>query len=434
MKKVLILTYYWPPSGGAGVQRTLKFVRYLPEFGIEPYVLTVDENKASYPVRDESLLKEIPQGLHLEKTSSFEPLNILAKIGGKEKVPYGGFSNSSNDSFTQKMLRWIRGNFFIPDARVGWVRFALKKASEIIQRENIDTVYISSPPHSSQLIGLKLRKRFPHIRWIADLRDPWTHIYYYSELLHTGPAKKADADLEKKVLQRCNHAVVVSNPIRKQFATLGNIPAEKISVIPNGYDESDFPLNKASVSEHFVITYVGTLAESYNPVVFFNALAGLVKVTGSDKIRFRLVGSAPPLIVSMISRFELEMFTEFIPYVPHVEAISYMQESHVNLLMIPDTQGADGILTGKLFEYLGAERPVLGIGPLEGEAAAIVRECGAGDFFSRDQAELIETWLQRWYSRWESGEQIRIDSVIHHKYRRRALTRQLAQLLRDETI
>jgi len=433
LKKVLIITYYWPPSGGAGVQRTLKFVKYLPEFGIEPVLLTVDPSVASYPVKDESLTAEVPSRLKIIRTRSFEPLNFLARIAGKDKVPHGGFSNTSKDSFSQKALRWIRGNFFIPDARVGWVAYATSSAIKIIEKEGIDTVYISSPPHSSQLIGFQLRQRFPNIRWVADLRDPWTKIYYYPELLHTSLAKKADKTLEKKVLKTCDHAVVVSKYIRNEFAELGDVSTGKIAVIPNGYDEIDFVPASDQLSDRFTITYTGTLAESYNPESLFGAIHEVVKIAGADHVRLRFVGTMPPSVRGMLRNYGLESCCEFIAYVPHAEAIRYMQESHINLLMIPDSLGAEGILTGKLFEYLGAARPILGIGPADGDAAAIVKECAAGEFFSRSQSEHITNWMLIYFRQWKEGVEIVNTSTVHHKYRRRALTGQLAAILLNKS-
>jgi hypothetical protein len=203
-RKVLIITYYWPPSGGAGVQRWLKFAKYLPEFGVEPIVLTVDPKYASYPQRDESLEKDIHQKLKVYKTKTFEPLNLLSGILGKKNVPYGGFTNVNKKSFLQTILRFIRGNFFIPDARVGWNNYAYKKAKEIIEEYKIDTVITTSPPHSTQLIGLELKKKLS-ITWIADFRDPWTDIYYYKDLLHTCLAKRLDKNKEQEVSNNLFH-------------------------------------------------------------------------------------------------------------------------------------------------------------------------------------------------------------------------------------
>ena len=198
IKKVLIITYYWPPSGGAGVQRWLKFVKYLPEFNIHPYVLSVDPQYASFPVLDESLEKEVPESVQVFKTKSREPFSFYKKITGESEIPYAGFVNQGNPGLLNKIARVIRGNLFIPDARVGWNKFALKKAIEIIQKYEIDTLITTSPPHSTQLIGLKLKNK-TGVNWIADLRDPWTDIYYYKQMYHTIWAKKLDEKYEKKV-------------------------------------------------------------------------------------------------------------------------------------------------------------------------------------------------------------------------------------------
>ncbi|MBK7966349.1 MAG: glycosyltransferase [Bacteroidetes bacterium] len=238
MKKVLVITYYWPPSGGAGVQRSLKFVKYLSHMGFSPMVLTVKEDKASYPLHDSSLLTEVPQTVKVVRTNSFEPLNILSSIIGKKNVPYGGFANANKESKKQKFLRWVRGNFFIPDARVGWVSYAFKEAKRIIEDEKIECVYISSPPHSSQLIGLKLKETFPQLRWVADLRDPWTDIYYYKDLLHGKRAKLKDEQFEKHVLEKADAIVVVSEPIKNSFLEKSVLVLpSKIHVLPNGFDE-----------------------------------------------------------------------------------------------------------------------------------------------------------------------------------------------------
>jgi glycosyltransferase involved in cell wall biosynthesis len=417
-KKVLFITYYWPPSGGAGVQRTLKFVRYVPEFGIEPIVLTVDPEKASYPVIDESLLKEVPIGVEVHKTSSFEPLKYLAQIVGRERVPHGGFTNASKDKLSQKVLRWIRGNFFIPDARVGWVKYAVTEAKRLIEQNNIDTIYVSSPPHSSQLIGLALKKWKPSLKWIADLRDPWTAIYYYNELMHTAWAGKIDAKYEKMVLQQCDHALVVSKPIQKEFALLGSIQPDKISVIPNGYDEENFDGNVLSRPQQFIINYTGTLADTYNPKSLIEAMANFCLGKPVNEIRLRFVGSMPSSIRQMLSANGLDDYCEFINYVPHAKAIRYMQAAAVNLLVIPDTGGAEGILTGKLFEYLGARRQILGIGPVKGDAAAIVEECASGKFFERESKEDISSWITSQYHEWNQ-----------HRYTRRQLSRSLSGIL-----
>ena len=430
-KKVLVITYYWPPSGGAGVQRSLKFVKYLSQMGFSPIVLTVDETKASYPLNDQSLLKEVPENVKVIRTNSFEPLNILSSLIGKKNVPYGGFANANKESKKQKLLRWIRGNFFIPDARVGWTRYAVEEARRIIREEKIDCVYISSPPHSSQLIGLKLKKEFPAVRWVADLRDPWTDIYYYKDLLHGERAKKKDAQFEKRVLEESDSIIVVSEPIKYSFLKKSVlIIPDKIQVLPNGYDESDFKSDVENSKDTFTITYVGTMADSYHPEIFFNVFKKLVIQYADQKIRFKFIGDAPWTLKKMVDGLGLESYCEWGGHISHDEAVCEMQKANALLLIIPDTAGANGILTGKLFEYLGSKRLIVGIGPKHGDAAAILRECNAGEMFERNEENEMYSWMVEKLELWKSGKEYALINDSIKNYTRETLTKRLATLLR----
>jgi hypothetical protein len=198
MEKVLIATYYWPPSGGPGVQRWLKFARYLPQFGFQPVILTVDSDSATYPIRDETLLSQVPAEIDVYTTRTSEPYALYRKLMGKKQVPYSGFTNDENPGMGGAIARFIRGNFFLPDARVGWNKFALKKALELIDRYGIKTVITTSPPHSTQILGLKVKNHRPSVKWIADLRDPWTDIFYYNKMLHLPFIRKKMPGLKKK--------------------------------------------------------------------------------------------------------------------------------------------------------------------------------------------------------------------------------------------
>jgi glycosyltransferase involved in cell wall biosynthesis len=430
LKKVLVITYYWPPSGGAGVQRSLKFVKYLSQMGFSPIVLTVDEAKASYPLNDQSLLKEVPKNVKVVRTNSFEPLNILSSIIGKKNVPYGGFANANKESKKQKFLRWVRGNFFIPDARVGWTKYAVDEARKIIKEENIDCVYISSPPHSSQLIGLKLKQEFPAVRWVADLRDPWTDIYYYKDLLHGARAKKKDLQFEKRVLEEADAILVVSEPIKYSFLKKSVlIIPDKIQVLPNGYDESDFKGGVVTSTDEFTITYVGTMADSYHPEIFFNVLKKVVTQYSDRKIRFKFIGDAPWPLKKMVDELGLGAYCEWGGHISHDEAVCEMQKANALLLIIPDTVGANGILTGKLFEYLGSKRLIVGIGPKHGDAATILRECNAGEMFERSEENILFEWLCEKIDLWKSGKEYALSNDSIKNYTRETLAKRLAVLL-----
>ncbi|MBK6447334.1 MAG: glycosyltransferase family 4 protein [Bacteroidetes bacterium] len=430
MKKILYITYYWPPSGGAGVQRSLKFVKYLSEFQVQATVLTVDEKQASYPLLDDTLLAEIPSGIEIHKTDSFEPLQILSKVGSKKSIPYGGFANPGKEKFSQKVLRFIRGNFFIPDARKGWVKYAVKAAGRIIKEQKIVTVIISSPPHSSQLIGLALKKQFPNLHWIADMRDPWTDIYYYNEMLHTALAKEKDQNLEKAVLEKCSAAIVVSNDLKRLFLQKSkSIDPNKIFVIPNGYDSVDFKTGVEPCKDKFLITYVGTIADSYNPEIFFSTFKNVLKNHPNVSMKIRFVGSISSQVTQFIESYDLKEKVEIIGHVSHEQAICYMQESSILLLVIPHVKNDKGILTGKLFEYIGARRPVLGIGPSNGDAAQILAECNAGKMFDREQEKEVEMWLMDAVNRWQQNHSFRDGNAEAENYSRKELTRKLAEVL-----
>ncbi len=433
MKKVLIITYYWPPSGGAGVQRSLKFVKYLPAFGIEPIVITVDPHQATYPIIDETLLKEVNDNVRVIRTRSFEPLKILSALKGKDTIPHGGFANNNKESITQKTLRFIRGNFFLPDARAGWVRFAVKAASEVIEKENVDTVFISSPPHSSQLVGLELKKKYK-IRWIADMRDPWTDIYYYHDLLHTKYAAKRDAVYERQVLETADAVISVSDPINKLFlAKSDKLKPEKFYVIPNGYDKDDFKFIEQKEKKKFQLTYVGTMADNYRPLTLFKAIKRLIDEFSLDKntIGLTLVGSSANTLNTILQETQLETVTEFIPHVDHRSAIEFMQQADVLMLIIPDVENSEGILTGKLFEYLGAGKPIIGLGPTNGKAASIINECNAGKLVARNDTEELYLYLKELYLMKVENRKVEIKESSVEKYSRENLTKQLAGLIKS---
>jgi glycosyltransferase involved in cell wall biosynthesis len=434
MKKVLIITYYWPPSGGAGVQRWLKFAKYFLEFNIQPIIITVDKNLASYPVLDESLLKEVPENIKVIRTKTKEPFGIYKKVVGKNQIPSGGFASGNSSSFKDTLMRFFRGNFFIPDARMGWNKFAYEAACDFIQKEKPIAIITSSPPHSTQLIGLKLKKQFG-IPWIADMRDPWTDIYYYKKLLHTSIAKQIDNSYEKKVLENADKVVVVSESIRRSFMQKSKlIKQENIVVIPNGFDEKDFE-NKIQIRNEnkFIITYTGTIAESYSPYQFFNAIEKLIKNNSDANILFRFIGSMPKEMHDFLKSVSWTNNFEYIPYSPHEKVIEYMLTSTILYLAIPQAEGNKGILTGKLFEYLAARKPIIATGPVDGDAAAIISSCNAGKMFEVNDENGIFNHLQNLLNEWKNSKNISVESEVYKKYSRKSLAGQFTELINKIT-
>ena len=425
-KKILIITYYFPPSGGSGVQRWLKFVKYLPEFGWEPIVLTVDEKKASYPQIDNSLLSDIPDKIRVEKTNTCEILNFYKHISPEKEIPYGGFSDEQKPSFFKKLTRFIRGNFFLPDPRRGWNKFAYKKACKLIVSENISQVVTTSPPHSTQLIGLKLKKKFPHIQWIADLRDPWTDIHYYKKLYPVKIAAKINEKYERKMIETADKIVVTCRATQDVFLSKSqHVTADKFAVITNGFDEDDFLPVKNNSQEKFTITYIGIL---YNTQDIQCVLSAFATMKNKDDCRLRFVGHSG-IIVSDIEKHNLQAHTEILPQVKHSEAVQLMADSSVLVLLVPDKEESAAFLPGKLFEYLASRRPILCIAPSSHEITRIIAQCDAGKTFSYSDAQNITVWLEEKKKIWEIHKRCEIENKNYLRYSRKEITKELINFI-----
>lgn len=422
MKKVLIITYYFPPAGGAGVQRWLKFVKYLPQYGCEPIVLTVDEKFASYPQTDFSLVQEIPENVMVVKTKTREVLSAYKKLSPGKQVPYGGFANERNPGLFQKIARFIRGNFFLPDPRKAWNRFALPEAVRIIRELNVDTVITTGPPHSTHLLGIALKKKFSHIRWIADLRDPWSDIYYNNVLYQTSLAKKINLSFERRVLAIADSLVTVSETVKKNFCS--HAPVEnKFHVIPNGYDASDFSdvtIGNREADNRLVISYIGTLSPLYETETFVSALKNLSPEIIS-KISLRMIGDVNSEITAELSKTSVEI--EYLPYQQHSSAIRYMRDSDLLLLLLPKTSG-EGVLTGKFFEYLAAERPIILVQPVKSEVGEIINTLGAGKVFDSGQSDELAKYI-------ESSCRVKpsVNVIGVERFSREKLTEKLAEMI-----
>lgn len=418
--KVLIITYYWPPSGGAGVQRWLKFTKYLPSAGWIPVILTVKPEYAAYPFKDESLYGEIPVDVEVHRTKALNYFAIYNR--DQSKIPHAGFASGAGKGFKSAFSRFIRGNFFIPDPRRGWNRYAYRKAIELIKSENITHVITTSPPHSTQLIGLRLKRRFPHLKWIADLRDPWTEIYYYDMFRPSMPARMIDRELEKRVLTRADRIITVGQTLASSFAEKAEIIPDKTDVLPNGFDEEDFLGVTASVPEKFTITYVGTLSPAYPVRGFIEAVRDL-KINDMP-VTLRFVGTVPGDIREQFPADSEGQGPEFIRYCEHPEAIRHMMNSSMLLLIIPDHLSNRSILTGKIFEYLATEKPILLLGPADGDAAHLLKLCGYQGIFNYNDSQGIRDFIIRV----AEGKSVK-RSGHHLEYSRRALSVKLGEIL-----
>ena len=418
--KVLIITYYWPPSGGAGVQRWLKFAKYLPSSGWLPVILTVQPDYAAYPFKDPSLYGEVPLDVEVHRTRAVNYFALYNK--DQSKIPHAGFASGIGRGLKSAVSRFIRGNFFLPDPRKGWNRFAFRKACELIRSENITHVITTSPPHSTQLIGLRLKNRFGHIKWIADMRDPWTDIYYYDLFKPSMPARMIDRMLEKSVLLKADAVITVGQTLASIFASKAPNIEKKIHVLPNGFDEEDFAGLMPVHPEKFTITYVGTLSPAYPVKGFIEAVKNIR--TSGVPVALKFVGTVPEPVRQLFEADEDIPGPEFIDYCEHPDAIRHMINSSMLLLIIPDHPSNRSILTGKIFEYLATEKPILFLGPTEGDAARLLRVCGYKGLFSYNDITGISGFIRS-----VAGGNPMKRSGHHLEYSRRALSVKLGDLL-----
>ena len=368
-KKVLILSYYWPPSGGSGVQRWMYFAKYLVEFGIQPTVITVDEKYASYPSKDESF-NEIIKNVQVHKTKTLEPLRFYSflKSGKSDKVVPQGNVGGKKKGVLDKVATYVRANFFMPDARVGWNKYAFNKAKELLQKEHFDLVITTGPPHSTHLVGQKLKKELG-ITWMVDFRDPWTEVYYNNLFKRTPKNEALDKAMELSVLQNADKVLTVGPSMMKLLADKVPSQPDKFHYIYNGFDAEKFQKLQKQKKEVFTIRYVGTLTENYP----YKATIEAVNQLSLDKksISIELIGNIEASVLEyFLSNSSLPVTCT--PSVSHSEAIQYMKNADILLLLLPFMEQSQIMLTGKLFEYLATENPILCIGDKKADAAAIV--------------------------------------------------------------
>ena len=429
MKKVLIITYYWVPSGGSGVQRWVKFTKYLRDFGWEPIIYT--PQNPEYPAIDNSFEKDIPQDISVMKTPIWEPYNVYRKLTGKkgESINAGFISEGKAKNWKDKLSIWIRGNFLIPDPRCFWIKPSVRFLSKYLKENPVDAIISTGPPHSMHMIALGVKKKIPNLPWIADFRDPWTGIYFYKDLQLTKFADYIHRQQEKKIITSADSVIVVSKKMEDDFNALS---PKNICIIRNGFDEDDFQTSKPSLDSKFSISYIGLLTTKQNPVVLWKVLRELCdeKEYFRADLAIHLTGKIDFSALDSIEENDLEQYLTVGGYVPHVEAIKRQQSSQLLLLLL--TKDDYGILTGKFFEYLAAQRPILGVGSTICEVANILRETNAGKMVDFDDETAIRETILTFYEQYKNGT-LHVNSNSVTQYSRRNLTKQLAELL-DEMI
>lgn len=425
-RKVLIFTYYWPPAGGVAVQRFLKFAKYLPEFGWQPIIITVENG--SYPFTDESQVKEVPSSLQVYRTKTFEPFEFYNLLRGKrgKAVPAVAVGGNRQKSFFEKITEHIRANYFIPDARKGWIPYALKKAEEVLKYDKIDAIVTTGPPHSTHLIGLELKKR-TGIKWLADFRDPWTKNLMIEFLPRTASANKKDKELEDAVLQSADAITVISEGMKGQFSNSKSSP----EVIYNGFDEADMNVESISTDGYFALRHVGNLILSMNVPELWTAIAELRNENEKFKQSFRLeiVGDAHPLIRSEFEKYGLADAIHDTGYVDHSKAVAYMKGASCLLFLVSNVKYSEVLMSGKIFEYLATRNRILSIGPVNGNADHLLHDCEREGIIAFEDKAKIKITLFQYFEEWMNGTKFQYTGNKHLFYTRQSQCRRLAQIL-----
>ena len=415
--KVLIITYYWPPAGGSGVQRWLKFVKYLQDFGIEPIVYTVDN--PNYEVVDTSLIDEIPDTITILKQPIFEPNNFLKK----KKVATANVS--SNPSFIQKTLQYIRGNYFIPDARKFWVKPSVKYLTSYLKNNPVDVVITTGPPHSMHLIGMRLKQKLG-VKWLADFRDPMSNLFYNNDLLLTTTSKAKLNQLEKEILSKADVVVTVSKHLQKEFQK----QISKVEVITNGYDDEVLIEQTSSLDKKFTLSHIGLLPTQSNPIALWQVLKEIVieNEEFAQDLQLNFVGNSSKQVINSLKDFDLLNYASIIDYVAHSEAIQLQKKAQVLLLLIPQVKGSEGIMTGKVFEYITSNRPILALVPKGSDLIEILEGTNTGSVLEFSDKIKIKTTILELYKKYKEGD-LSVDAVNIEQYHRKNLTKKLAQIL-----
>lgn len=429
-KKVLIITYYWPPTGGAGVQRWLKFSKYFRQFNWEPIIYT--PSNPDFPINDETLLKDVLPNLEILKTQINEPYDVYRKIMGKKKtdtVNQGFLSESKENKVLQKMMIWVRGNFFIPDARKFWIKPSVSYLSDYLKEHKIDAIISTGPPHSMHLIALGLKQQF-NIPWIADFRDPWTQIDFYNQLQLTKWADRTHKKLEKSVLKSANKVVTVSGHWAEDLKLLCD---RNIDVITNGFDADDFTSTEdTNLMPGFLFHHIGALNKDRNPHTLWKVLGDLCKENNSFKrdLKLKFTGKTDAAVFESLKEHGIFENAEKTDYMAHSEVVKLLLKSPVLLLPLNDTPNILGIVPGKLFEYLAAKRPIFAIGNVEGDTAKIIADAHAGTMVGFKDEEHTKKRVLELYEQFNKRT-LQIDSTSIEKYSRKSCAESYTTLLNE---
>ena len=435
MKRVLVVTYYWPPSGGSGVQRWVKFAKYLPQEGWQPVIYTPENPE--YTAIDHTLEAEIPHTVEIVRRPITEPYNLYRKLMGKGastdmKTLTAGASSgavteisSGKKSFKQRLSLWIRGNLFVPDPRVGWVKPSVRFLKKYLAEHPVDVIVTTGPPHSMHLIGQRLHKELG-LPWIPDFRDPWSRMYYLKHLPMSARTWRRLRAMEQSVLDECSTVLAVTPLVQEEFQAQTKT---HVSMITNGYDGGDFE-QAVEPDGFFNVVHTGLLAADGNPLNLWKAL-GIKAWADPDfkaALRLRLVGKVDREVYDAIEEAGLKDNVIDLGYRDHLAAVREQLAASVLVLPLRNDPEYRPILPGKLFEYLASRRPILGIGQEDGAMARVLADTGAGVTAGWDNLEAMRDFIDKAWEQHKAGGVPPVEGDIA-RFSRRSLTRELATLL-----
>ncbi len=419
MKRVLIISYYWPPSGGPGVQRWLKFVKYLPEFNIEP-ILFVPKN-ANYPLIDNSLSDQVDKDLKVISHPISEISKFLPKFKFLKSARAGNISIPANQSFFQKVLFFIRGNLFIPDMKIFWINSSVNFLSDYISKNNIDIIITTGPPHSVHLIGLKLKRKFD-VKWISDFRDPWVNLNYLNRLHLLSSSKKSHKSLRNRVLINSDAVIVTSEKLKNLYLNI----TTNVFKITNGFDYINKEIN---LDKKFSISHVGSLYPERNPKFLWDILEEVFDDSLLSDLQINFIGNTSKKIKTELINRKFKKCIKFYDYVSYNKATELMCSSQVLLMVEVNDEESSYAIPGKLFDYLNSKRPIISIGPAVSEVAHILNSTNSGKFFNYNEVYSLKSHIKKLYDRFKNDSNNSNNDHSIEKYNRKNLTRKLAEII-----
>lgn len=403
MKKVLIISYYWPPSGGVGVLRCLKFSKYLRQFGWEPIVYA--PSNANYLLFDYSNLKDIPADIEALKYPIWEPYKLFKILSGRKKDdPTDPVHVRQKKSFIDDFSIWVRGNFFIPDARCLWIKPSVKFLKNYLEDHPVDAIFTDGPPHTNTMIGQKLSTELT-IPWLADFQDPWTQADYYRLYKIAKWADNRHKKMEQRVFKTAHKITIASPSWAKDLEKIG---AQQVDVLYYGFDEDDFRKVTPQIDSDFTITHTGLFSNDRNPEVFFNVLKDLKNEIPAfnERLKLNFAGNIDLTVRKSIVKTGLQQNFNDLGFVDREKAIQLIVNAQLLLLPLNKAENADGRIPGKFYEYLRATRPILCLGPQNSDVARILNEYEAGESIEYEYYEHIKAYIKERYELYLKGENI----------------------------